>query len=338
MPNETERLADLATIRQIDLQRVATWMLRQIAEDLKTLEDDIVAEILSADPTGPTKLHAQQARLQTLLLSIQAEIRKVLREIEDRIVTTFDDVIEATAEKERDDLLAIYTLTTIVDTASLPKAEALLVDGATIGQWRKRISEETMFRVRNRIQDGVSAGLKASGIADSVKGDTRLKKSDGEIAKTEKALEMVVRTGVDSVANETTVAVGAEIPEETESIFGPHGWQQLSVLDNRTTEICKAYAYKIWDASFEPVGHKLPYNAGPPRHIYCRSRVIFIFLDDPVKPQSFKEWLGKKSATEQDKIFGEKKMALWKKGTLTDLELIRQTDRQMTLDQYREKS
>jgi len=83
-------------------------------------------------------------------------------------------------------------------------------------------------------------------------------------------------------------------------------WQQISVLDNRTTQVCQDYAFKVWNAKLEPVGHSLPFNGGPPRHWHCRSILLPLMDGKPVEEMSFKQWFDGLSDTAQDETFGVK--------------------------------
>jgi SPP1 gp7 family putative phage head morphogenesis protein len=67
--------------------------------------------------------------------------------------------------------------------------------------------------------------------------------------------------------------------------FGQYRW--VSVMDNRTTEICRERNGKIYTFGFGPV---------PPAHIRCRSHIVPT-LGGTIKKESLGEWLSRQPAS-----------------------------------------
>ncbi|HAI38149.1 MAG TPA: hypothetical protein DCM40_08510, partial [Maribacter sp.] len=63
------------------------------------------------------------------------------------------------------------------------------------------------------------------------------------------------------------------------------GFQWLSTLDTRTSDICKSYSGLTWDSNKNPIGHKKNYRT-PPAHYNCRSVIVPML-------KSFSELAGK---------------------------------------------
>ena len=143
---------------------------------------------------------------------------------------------------------------------------------------------------------------------------------------------------------ETRLTVAAlEIIDEECSVFDLQVEQDASfivagvVLHNST--ICRDYAGRIWNLNFKPIGHSLPFNGGPPRHLNCRSSVIPILLDeDPAQDITLAKWLRRQSEEKLRALTGSKRYELWRKDKITDQDLIRQEGRQMTFEQLRNKN
>lgn len=58
------------------------------------------------------------------------------------------------------------------------------------------------------------------------------------------------------------------------------GIKQISVIDERTSDICMEYDGATWDIEFNPIlGNRLPYNGGVPRHVRCRSIEVPILVE-----------------------------------------------------------
>lgn len=329
---------DLSTIRQIDLQRVATWMLLQLTAQLDLLRDELVNSLVTISPTGVDSYGAQQNRLAKLIARTEEQITKVYQELTSRMEGYFQDLADIEEEDQRKRMLAIFGLDI---GRSKIDADAMLILGATLAGWFDQQAGNLQFRISRTLADGVLNGDTLDKLLDRIKGTKDTGFHDGPLEASKTEGEMVLRTAADTIPNEVSEAIAENNPEpepaeptQSATVIR-YGWQQISVLDNRTTQICRAYAWKIWNMHFEPVGHKLPYDGGPPRHANCRSHIVMILLDDPVKETTFKDWLNQKPQAAQDKIFGKKKMDMWRRGVITDTDLIRQRDRQLTLDEFR---
>jgi hypothetical protein len=150
------------------------------------------------------------------------------------------------------------------------------------------------------------------------------------------------------------------------------GVQWLSVLDNRTSDICKALDGQAWTLE----GKKLPgtvheWNGPPPAHFNCRSTLIPVLrswrdlnakasgevkkrlaranLSRPVRTSldgkvsgdlTYEQWLGrkdKKSPQMVQKILGPSKYKLWKDGDIGFTDLIDQSWNPLTVEQLKRK-
>lgn len=121
--------------------------------------------------------------------------------------------------------------------------------------------------------------------------------------------------------------------------------QQISTLDNRTTDICISYSDLTWDVNtLEPIGHSLPWAGGPPRHFNCRSVIVPVVkspaqlgvktrakIPDEVRATmdgqkssslTFSDWLKGKSENFQNEVLGVKKAKLFREGKLALQDLI----------------
>jgi hypothetical protein len=326
--NKADHYVALALIRQIDLQRVATWVLKEALADLERLRSDIAAAALRADPGGPESAFQRRRRLSALLAEARGLTSEVMAEIRRRLQEQLTEVIAISEEDERQNFALIYGLTLAGSVAA--DGKTLLVGGATVAEHLERIEDELEFRIRSVLRDSTAAGKEASAIYDEIKG-TPARPSPVDTAA--RSVEAAVRTGVDSVASE----VASEL-EPRASVISPHGWQHVSVLDNRTTTICRGRAWKRWDAERKPVGHSLPFSP-PPLHPNCRSRLVLIFLDDPEPArQTLAKWIDQFTPGQQEALFGKKNLALWRRGLLTDSQLLRQHNRPLAPADLRKRT
>jgi len=169
------------------------------------------------------------------------------------------------------------------------------------------------------------------------------------------AVRALVQTSVQTAANNARLAVFKRNADVLEGV------QQISTLDTHTTEICIAYDHMSWDLDGNPInGTTLPFNGGPPRHWNCRSVLIPLTkswedlgaedmkdqmpegtrasMDGQVSEKlTYEDWLRGKSESEQDKVLGAGKAALWRAGKINATQLLDQSGRPLTLEQLQQR-
>lgn len=337
------RIANAMIDHDVDLLRVAASSNRRVRGLLKALEKEIVSRLANTDLS-----EAMQVRLRDLLASVRKQIDTTFGEI-NRLVQN-DLVGLATLELQ----LVARTANTVIGidvlNAQAPRVVAraliddLLIRGAPSVEWWSRQAADITFRFATQVRMGVLSGDPTSKIAKRVR---------QEMDVSRRAAEALVRTSVQ------TVATNARLASFKANGDVVNGVQQLSVLDNRTTDICIAYSGLQWDLDGNPLpGTNLPFNGGPPRHWNCRSTLVPILktwrdmgIDvDEFQPSTraamngevaatttFAQWLASRSEEQQDEILGKGRAQLWRDGKITLTDLVDQTGRPMTLEQLRAK-
>lgn len=234
-------------------------------------------------------------------------------------------------------------------------AVAALIEGASLSDWRRRLATEMLNRVMDRLRVSVANGDSlAQGITAVFGGTVDGVPTIGAIEATRRHTHSIVSTAIATVASNARLAAfqaNADIVK---------GFQQVSILDNRTSNTCIAYNGQSWDSqTLEPVfGSTLPFNGGPPRHFNCRSTLVPILygwqelgafgaalprrlkkrLDGkPPGDISFDQWLRKKSSSFQNKLLGPTRARLWRNGDITLTQLVDMRGRPLTLEQLEAK-
>lgn len=263
----SEQFADWQILRTIQLQAVATWILRDVLKRLRKLESEILSAMLDAYLDGTASGPQQRAGLRKFKADLDELITAAFRELSERIEADFDTLAEAETEKQRE-MLALWIGAPMVAKAVSGGTAAIL--GAPVRQWMGRYAGDLEFRINQGIQNGMNAGEDAGKLRRRVRGWDGIGKDPEAVAiprpmgSTERGIEGTVRTGVQSVSEEVLNGLGERMPQSIRM-----GWQQISVLDSRTTQTCRAYAFKVWDRDYKPIGHGLQYNGGVPRHVNC---------------------------------------------------------------------
>lgn len=234
-------------------------------------------------------------------------------------------------------------------------ALAALIEGATLGHWRTRLANELLNKVMDRLRfslangDDLNAAITAAlgGTVDGVP-------TTSAIEATRRHTHSIVST---AIAGAVTQARLAALQANTDIV---KGIQQVSVLDNRTSDICIAYSGQSWDIeTLEPIfGSTLPFNGGPPRHFNCRSTIVPILrsweelgalgaaLPEKLKKRldgkppgdiTFDQWLRGKSKSFQIKLLGPSRARLWRSGDITLTQLVDMRGNPLTLEQLEAK-
>lgn len=339
--NASDRLVQLLVIRQLLLQRLIAGEERKLNRLFDGIAQTLQRAILGArDLTG-----YQQRQLDKQI----AALVKLAR-------------IPAPALTELPALEATYMQAALqgvgITDAALPArstlqaiADSALVQGATIKDWFSRLSNTLRFDIERAVKVGVSLGQTNRQIADSIIGMGD--KGPQPIAKARRDANAITRTAVQTIANDARLAFYGENPDYIKAV------QWVSTLDSRTSDICIARSGKTWSfPDFEPQGHKIPWNGGPPAHWACRSTVIPILktlremgidrdnfqqttrasMDGQVAADiTFDDFLKGKPKEFADQMLGKGRAELWREGKITLSELLNAKGQPLTLTQLAEK-
>lgn len=133
------------------------------------------------------------------------------------------------------------------------------------------------------------------------------------------------------------------------------GYQSLTVLDGKTSDICISYSGSKYDINFKPIGNSKPYRPTP-RHFRCRSTHIPILktwrelgIDEdelPTGTQSsdagylpqdytFNDFLKTKTKEYQNDVLGVGRAQLWRDGKITLSQLVNQQGRSLSLKELK---
>lgn len=211
--------------------------------------------------------------------------------------------------------------------------DTTLLEGAKTSQWWRQQQRSLVTSVTRTVRNGIASGQTSAQIAAQL----RLTAFKGTVANS----QAVVSTAVNAVSNKARVASF----EENDDVI--KGMQQVSTLDNRTSDVCIAFAGMSWDLEGNPLpdtGTTLPFNGGPPRHFNCRSTLIPVLksfeelgianqqaipsgtrasMDGQVPADiSFNTFLKGKTVSFQDKLLGPARAKLWRNGKITLNQLV----------------
>lgn len=341
--NASDRLLDLFTIRTLLLLRIASGENIRINKEYDAIAADIQRQL-----RGPELSTYKGKRLD-----------KAIAELKARILVKPPKIGELAKTEAR------YTVQSLIQVginAVLPPddvvervANSSLVQGATIKQWWEKLNDTTAFDLERAIKNGVLLGQTNREIAQNIVGNGTDKGPEA-LSKARRDAMAVTRTGVQTIANDARISVYDENSDIIKAV------QWVSTLDSRTTDICMARSGKTWKfPGFEPIGHKIPWDGGPPAHWMCRSTTIpitktFAEIDgeDAVTPDitpktrssmdgqvaadlSFDDFLRGKPKEFADEMLGKGRAELWRDGKITLSDLLSARGTPLTLTQLKAK-
>jgi hypothetical protein len=338
--NAADRLADLYTIRQLILNRLAAGEQARLNRQLLEVSREIEKRIKSGKP----------------LTSFQGKrLDRAIADLQKLVKITQPNLSELAALEAA---FARQAFATISIDAVLPGASVIdriastsLVQGATMGQWFRRIRDQIAFDIERAVKTGVALGDTNEQIARSIVGDGM--RGPEAFPRGRRDVMAVTRTAVQTVANDARLATF----EANTNVIKAVQW--ISTLDSRTSDICIARSGLVWTLpGYKPKGHNIEWQGPPPAHWACRSTIIPITktfrelgLDIDEVPAStrasmdgqvaadltFGDWLKGKPVEFADEMLGKGRAQLWRDGKITLQDLLNAQGVPLTLRELREK-
>ena len=323
---ELERI-DAALRTQLDVLRHSAYVEGAIVRLIEQMRDELVSKLATANLTNWSK-----ARLNQLLRDSEALITLYYTQAQSALAPTYTLVANVAAAQ---------TATGIVG-ATLPSKAVLeslvgnvLIDGATTKLWWEKLGQDTAFRFKSAIRQGI------------VQGETQaqLFKRVNEIAalagRNSKAL---VHTSVMQTLNDATVAVLERNADLTPTT------RHLATLDSSTCVTCGVRDGLEWDTlTHEPIGHDLPYTVAP-LHFGCRCKMVGVTKIDkfaqgqrasmfgPVdRKVKFGDFLARQTQAFQEDVLGKGRAELFRSGKLTLKDLVSGNGSPLTLIQLEKR-
>ena len=123
---------------------------------------------------------------------------------------------------------------------------------------------------------------------------------------------------------------------------GVNAFRWHAVLDEKTTAGCALRHGLLYELdTLEPIRHSVPIERKPPRHFRCRSLLLpMAYADDIPMPEdggqsTFREYFDSLTEAEQDRLFGQGRADLFRRGIITQSDLIGQNGQMLTLAELR---
>lgn len=206
-------------------------------------------------------------------------------------------------------------LTTALAQTPFPSASHGNQPSAAAADWWTRQGVQLAQGVTDQLRASVQADEPVDGFVQRLRGTRARRGNDGLMAKAMRSAAAVVLAQTAMALTQGTEAIVQANPQAG-------GWlEHVSILDERTTIICQERDGKRFDPlTHAPLGHRLPYLAGPPYHFGCRSTMILMLAgaQAPGTPVAgnVARWLTTLTPPEQRAVLGSRLWQQWRTGVV----------------------
>ena len=354
MLSVNDKILDEITGHSVDLQRLEAFEKERVLRELKKLEKSLVKELNNSNMWKAKRNQTKLKRLNVLLKQTKQTIKSTYVDISKNQLKTLAGVAslaENQAIKSINKAIKFDITSTSMSKQMLKAiASDTLIEGAPSKEWWSRRGKAFQARFSDTIRQGMLRGDDTATITRALIGTTKNKFKDGALQINRRSAEALVRTSIQSVANESRLMTYADNDDVIKEV------EWVSTLDNRTTQTCMALDGLKWkNPSREPVGHSTPF-VGTTAHWGCRSTQVPITksweelgakgkfneipestrasMDGQVSDKlSYEGWLKTKPKEFQREVLGAKKFDLWSKGNLKFTDMVNQSGNALTLEQ-----
>lgn len=355
MPSFADKLADKMTAHAVTLERLKAGERNAVVAMLRKLEAELVARLAEIEPSGVTVPAYQQARLKKLLAQVKETIRAAYRGVRDTHAEALVGVGKAEVAFTKaavNGLIGVDIVTAGLSAEALNAlASDTLIHGAPSAEWWSRQAGDTLKRFTDTVRTGVLLGEDTPSLVRRVRGTREAGFADGIMQTAYRNAEALVRSSVQTVANEARMQT---FDNNTDVV---KGIQWVSTLDRRTTAICITLDGKQWDNERKPIGHSHKFP-GPTAHWGCRSTQIPVLkswselggkgdfsglerdrlrasMDGQVaNVSSFEDFLERKEKNGPgyvNDLLGKTRAGMWRSGKITVDQLTDQNNRPLTV-------
>lgn len=271
-----------------NLQRVDASMRRKARALLKKVEDELIEQLMDADPSGALRQASKDLRTQQLIKQVRASITKDYKSLSGGMIDDLKDLsrVEASfAAGTINSYIGVELLSTTLTPSLLTQlAKNTLIMGAPSSEWWSRQSASLTMRFSDQIRRGMAQGETVSQLSQRIRGTSTGRRigyttesgrqrfatefQGGIMDISRREADALVRSSVQAVSQATRI----ETYEQNDDVV--KGIKALVVLDARTTQTCMALSGQSWTLKGEPLDGSGPFPGYPPYHFNCRTTMV----------------------------------------------------------------
>lgn len=314
------------TIRHaVNLTQYGNYVLAKMIRLLNLSDADLLAQLTAA----LADVDASDFKIQRLN-GLLKSVREVNADAYAALYSGLKDELQAYVAYEGQFQYDLYKslvpvsfeIATVVPEQVYAAAMSQPMQGRLLKDWAAGLPAARLQRVKDTIAIGFAQGKTTAEIIRELFGTRAAGYADGLLDTDRRHVEAIVRTSLSHMAQTTRT----RFYDENASILGDQIW--VSTLDGRTSQGCRARDQHKYTPEHKPVGHDIPWLAGPGRlHFGCRSTSIALLRGQTsltgtrsteggyvdVKT-SYADWLKEQSTTVQDEVLGKKRGEMYRAG------------------------
>jgi len=346
LPNASIR--NLTISHTIDLTHYANGVVGEMLKLLKGVDADLSQKLFSAlNQMSPSSFTVQ--RLDQLLANVNSVSTQIYAQAQAQLSSEMRGLAEYETQFQRS-LLDKHTPEGVeVKTPGVDQvyaaAAAKPFQGKLMSEWFSTLSSSRAERMRKTVAMGFVEGKTVQEMVREVVGTRAQGYKDGILQVDRREAEAIVRTAV----SHTAAVAREELYRDNADLIEAEQW--LSTLDSRTTPLCQVRDGRLYTPrDHEPIGHKVPWLAGPGAiHWNCRSVSIPVLAKDLTRTAAqrasiggpvaggttYKEWLASQPASRQDQVLGATRGKMLREGSATFDKFFNNEGRRLTLAELR---
>lgn len=328
----------------IDMQHYGNFVLAKMIRVLNLTDADLMAQLTAA--LGDTDADTFKVQRLDKLMASVCEVNAKAYEafyggLADELQAYVPYEAQFQYELYRSVVPVTLSITSVVPEQVYAAAMAKPFQGRLLKDWAATLSDNRLRRIRDTIAVGYDQGKTTADIVREVRGTKALNYADGLLDTSRRDAETIVRTALSHTAQVTRT----RFTKANADILGAEMW--ISTLDGKTSQECRARDHLRYTLEHEPIGHSIPWGAGPGRlHYRCRSTSIALLkgqkelfgsrasADGRVNANlSYNDWLREQAPEVQDEVLGKRRGEMYRAGGRAESEFQNDRGRMLTLKQ-----
>lgn len=210
-------------------------------------------------------------------------------------------------------------------------ASGLLIFGTPLANAWTQQRDDLTLRISGAVRETAAGQAPPDSLIPRVLGQGPEGRQTGGLMQRAAAnADALVHTTVAEAANDARIA--------TWKANGVNAFRWHAVLDANTTAGCALRHGLLYDLdTLEPIRHSVPIEREPPRHYRCRSILLPMAYDQDIPmpedggQSTFRAYFDGLTESEQDRLFGQGRADLFRRGVITQADLIGQRGQVLTL-------
>lgn len=342
-------LLDHSIRNSVNLTYYSNYVLRRLISLLNKTDADMSAALLVAlDGIDPESFKVQ--RLDKLLASVRELNAQAYAALYGALQTELQAYVKYEGQFQYDLYKSVvpvtFSIASVVPEQVYAGAMSVPMQGRLLKEWASGLEAGRLRRIKDVIAIGFTSGKTTDQIVREIRGTKALKYADGLLDTSRHEVESIVRTAISHTAQMTR----SRFYDANSDILGDLVW--VSTLDGRTSAECRARDHLHYSQSHAPIGHSVPWLAGPGRmhHGGCRSTSIAMLKGQKTLigsrssaggsvdvNLSYKDWLKQQSAEVQDEVLGKAKGERYRRDGMSDAAFVNDRGQTLTLKQMAER-